>query len=163
MCFLVYRGSRTLLDGQGHKLTKKNVRKKDGGVVWRCTVRGGSNPCCGTVLQLRDTFTSLKPHSCQPKINLNENVLLNVVMKEAALNSRYQSSKTVAEEVLLQHHDANAKIRLPNVDTLARVRRRKRNQNFPSPPKDINFSLDPDDFPPNFIRADKVGFVHLKN
>ena len=90
-------------------------------------------------------------------------MLLNVVMKEAALNSRYQSSKTVAEEVLLQHHDANAKIRLPNVDTLARVGRRKRNQNFPSPPKDINFSLDQDDFPPNFIRADKVGFVHLKN
>jgi len=69
----------------------------------------------------------------------------------------------VAEEVLLQHHDANANIRLPNVDTLARVGRWKRNQNFPSPPKDINFNLDQDDFSPNFIRADKVGFVHLKN
>jgi len=81
---------------------------------------------------------------CILLLKLNQTTYNYVVMKEAALNSRYQSSKTVAEEVLLQHHDANAKIRLPNVDTLARVGGRKRNQNFPSPPKDINFSLDQD-------------------
>lgn len=53
-----------LFDGNGHAMSVKSERKKDGAVIWRCVKRAKPNACGGQVCQQGECFETISEHTC---------------------------------------------------------------------------------------------------
>ncbi len=140
----------------GHTYTVKYPWVDGVTFTWRCTVRGGEDECKGIVIQRRENFKIKTAHSgrCAPRVNLLLNLKLNIDLKEEAVRQRFQSGTKVAEEVLLKFSEENPKVKLPKLDNMSSVVRRKKRSCFPDPPKNIHFTYGEEDFPSGFLQGD---------
>jgi hypothetical protein len=151
-----------LLDGLGNRYSRKSAKaNSNGGFTWLCTCRGvkGLVSCCASVKQLGDVFTEgPSPHSHAPDPSLNLKVPLTKQVKDAALEKKYESAKTLAEDALVPVALDNPNSELPDPNNLARAGNRARAKVRPLHPTDLFFEIQHDALPKDFFVGDiRVG------
>ena len=148
------RGNKKLVDSSGHSYTVKR-RYSDDHAFWRCSVRNKMTSCLATVRQRGMVFTPGPHMHChQPIVGVDTAAKITRDIKEKAMNDYYQPAGMIVEQVLLEQLGPGPCPAIPKVANLARQANRKRQKSRPVEPCDLEFELNPQHMPDNFLQAD---------
>ena len=90
-----------LVDGIGFSYTKKGNPRRDGTVIWRCTIRPKINPCKGMVSYNNNSYTLFVCHTCTERKGIAVKAAVTASAKEKALNAVYDSAMQILEPILV--------------------------------------------------------------
>ena len=97
-------------------------------------------------------------HCHQPIVGTYTAAKITRDVKEKAMNNYYQPAGMIVEQVLLEQLGQEPCPAMPKVINLARQANRKSQKSRPVEPSDLEFELNPQHMPSNFLKADvKVG------
>ena len=91
-------------------------------------------------------------HSHQPIVGINTDAKITRDVKE--MRNYYQLAGMIVEQVLLEQLGQAPCPAMPKVTNLARQANRKRQKSCPVEPSDLEFKLNPQHMPRNFLKAD---------
>ena len=144
------RGKNKLVDSLGYTYNLK--RQSQYIVDWQCTVRSKNLRCRATVKQRGSHFTAgSHPHVHQAEVG--SLAKLSAAVKAAGRSEVFKSAGAIVQEVLTQH---TAEIFLPKSVNLERVTNRHRQKRRPNHPHDLEFDVDYDHIPDDFLQEDMV-------
>lgn len=147
------RQKQKLFESRGYTYNVKR-RRKDA-TDWQCTVRPKENRCPATVIQRGETFTlgsNAHNHTTQPGADVVAKVLSAV--KSQAAENLYKPASAIVNEVLREELGDAPCPSLPKTDRLSRAENCFRQKNRPTDPLDLDFILDEEYIPGNFLRGD---------
>ena len=128
------------------KQTRATVR------YWRCSVR--SSKCPALVSERDGVFTAgSAQHNHQPIAGIDFSTKLSTTAKNKGKEKVFDSAMSIIEDILLQESQEN-QVGIPNPDNLARQVNYARQKQRPANPTSLDFELDNDFIPNNFLRAD---------
>jgi hypothetical protein len=140
-----------LFDPSGYGHTIKN-KKKNGSVIWRCTVRPKQNACPALVCQEGSTYTTTKEHSCSLDKHKKVRLQLIAETKNGCLEDNFKSTMAIAQPMLLKASKENKGAILPTPHALAAAGNRIRSKTRPKHPKSQFFDIDKDNIPTGFFQ-----------
>jgi hypothetical protein len=144
--------SRYLFDPSGRSFTVKNT-KRDGTVVWRCTVRPKKDPCPAISWQQSgQNYHIVKNHICQNEDHKKIRLTILGEAKQQCKANNFASAASIAEPLLLKAVKANPGAILPGLHAVAAAGNRMRSKSRPKHPKDQFFDLDTRNLPKEFFR-----------
>lgn len=110
-----------LVDGIGFSYTKKGNPRRDGTVIWRCTIRPKINPCKGMVSYNNNSYTLFVCHTCTERKGIAVKAAVTASAKEKALNAVYESAMQILEPILVdQLEKKGGGVQLPNPNLVIR-------------------------------------------
>ena len=134
------------------------TKRKNGSVTWRCSVRNKNTSCKATVLQKGTSFTrGCQPHVHPGKLGAAKAAIIQKEVKKIAGKEIFTSASEVVNRVLLTEGIQNATEPLEaqrKPDNLARAANRFRQKMRPAEPQDLNFEIDENYIPEDFLRKD---------
>ena len=143
-------GNNKLVDSLGY--TYKLKRQSQYIVHWQCTVRSKNLRCRTTVKQRGSHFTA-GSHSHVHQAEVGSLAKVPAAAKAAGRSEVFKSAGAIVQEVLTQH---TAETFLPKSAKLARLTNRHRQKMRPNHPHDLEFDVDYDHIPDNFLQEDMV-------
>ena len=148
------RGRKKLVNSSGYSYPVK-WRYSEDNAFWRCSVRNKSTSCLATVRQHGMVFTTCSHMHChQPIVGTYTAAKITRDVKEKTMNNYYQPAGMIVEQVLLEQLGQAPCPAMPKVTNLARQANRKRQKSYPVEPSDLEFELNPQQMPSNFLKAD---------
>ena len=97
---LFFRMRPYLFDPSGRSLSIKNT-KKDGSIMWRCTVRPKRNPCPGIAWQQGSVYVTIRDHTCGKNQHKKLNKKITGETKKRCRDNKFASARTIAEKLIL--------------------------------------------------------------
>ena len=148
------RGQSKLFDSSGYSYTVKKVNISS--TVWRCTVRNKHINCAAKVIQHGDMFIpGNQPHLHTSKPGSSVTAEITSTVKRAAVADVFQPASVIVEDALTSRDLTNAPCAaLPNPAHLARAANRLRQRLRPDELSSLDFELDYDHIPSEFLQAD---------
>jgi hypothetical protein len=123
--------SRYLFDPSGRSFTVKNT-KRDGTVVWRCTVRPKKDPCPAIAWQQSGQhYRIMKNHNCQNEHHKRIRLTILGEAKQQCKANNFASAASIAEPLLLKAVKANPGATLPGLHAVAAAGNRIRSKSRP--------------------------------
>lgn len=159
ICSSTQRGEHKLIDSLGYSYTVK--RKTNVCVHWRCALRN-KNITCPVVIKehnnneyIRGEMDHCHPPEACPALSTK----VSSIVKRKAMEDVFRPAADIVDEVLREHVDPNVPLTsLPAPINLARQGNRRRRANRPDEPLDLNFDLNEDHIPSEFLKYDvRVG------
>ncbi|XP_068231288.1 uncharacterized protein [Palaemon carinicauda] len=147
------RGRDKLVDSHGYTYNKKMQRSNV--TYWQCTNRPKSNPCKALVTQRNGKYVKnnvLHNHSPSTGSDIVTKVTLQV--KKLAAQDLFKPASAIVDDVLLQEIGNAPCPSLPKPEHLARTANRQRQILRPTEPKNLNFEVDVNHIPDDFLIAD---------
>ena len=143
-----------LVDSHNHTYNVK-CQLKDG-TKWQCSVRNKETYCKATVKQTGMCFApGPQPHTCTPKVSTLPAAKARAQITKEALAHPFQSASSIVNQALLDHLPSDAPTDgLPKLDTLVRQANKRRQGSRPSNPTSLDFELQEDALPKDFLRED---------
>ncbi|XP_076037058.1 uncharacterized protein LOC143022632 [Oratosquilla oratoria] len=148
------RRCRKLVNNRGYSYNVKR-RRTTGTTDWQCTVRPKGNQCRATVVQKGNEFIvgkNVHNHAAQPGTDIATKISASV--KAKAATDMYKPASAIITEVLLENVGAAPCPSLPTTSNLVRATNRLRQKNRPKDPKDLNFELNYEHKPDDFLVED---------
>ena len=148
------RGEKKLIDSLGYSYTVK--RKTNVAVHWRCVVRNKKINCKATIKE-KDTEYERghNPHCHPPETCPLVTAKVSALVKKKAMDDMFRSASDIVDEVLCDIVDPNQPLSsLPAPHNLAKQGNRKRRGARPAEPLDLDFELNEDHLPQDFLQCD---------
>ncbi|XP_071848832.1 uncharacterized protein [Apostichopus japonicus] len=152
------RGKEKIFDSLGYSYILRNINK-DGSIAWRCPVRSKDIPYCPASLkQSGEIFTrSLKGHLHEAVQGSESVAKIRKEIKESALNHPKEKPSQLVRRALSTHlpeGDPRNCPGLPCMEQLLQTTRTVRRMNRPEEPKNLDFELQLEHVPQQFLVAD---------
>ena len=145
-----------LADSNGYTYVVKTTRK-NGNVMWRCSLRNRNVWCKATVAQKGVNFTrGCQPHIHPGKVGASKSSEVRKVVKESAANEIFTSASEIVNRVMLNEIEMSSEPieALQKPVNLARAANRYRQKMRPAEPRDLDFELEESHIPDDFFRKD---------
>ncbi|XP_071948621.1 uncharacterized protein [Antedon mediterranea] len=148
------RGCRLLLDSRGYSYTVKLYGKT--GTWWWCSMRNRTKRCLATVKQMPNGFRiGKKEHSHEPKPKTISKVNIYTEIKRLSKSQINDTARNIVAHVIRKHCDSQTLLEtLPSTATLIRLANRARETLRPTHPKNLNFKINEEFMPEDFIKGD---------
>ena len=121
---------------------------------WRCSVRNKSSICPATIIQRGNLFTrgiNAHNHLANPEVNFKPELKVFVINR--AKREIFVPAAEIVENALIPYTN-NLQPGLPSLTNLARTANRARQAIRPQDPVDLDFEVNMDYIPGNFLRGD---------
>lgn len=151
------KGRNKLVDSNGYCYTVK-TRRGNGNISWTCCVRNKTMWCKASVQQKGAQFTSgSQPHIHPAQLGAATATRVKTAVKKAAINEIFTSAAEIVNKVMLEEGVATSTQPMPALgkpDYLARAANRHRQKSRPEEPSNLDFELNEDHVPGDFLRSD---------
>ncbi len=154
------RGRELLIDNRGFTFCVKSRRGAT--TYWRCCVRNNHVTCPATIIQKADEYIEgAHDHVHEPRPGLGIVTKVRVDVKSEAARNIFEPAPNIVDRVITNADLSQPIPTMPNPINLARAANRFRRVNKPADPSDVNFVLDAEHIPADFlvddIRVDNGG------
>ncbi|KAK3719185.1 hypothetical protein QZH41_020418 [Actinostola sp. cb2023] len=149
------RGKQKLIDNSGFSYNIKYKGKKS--TEWQCTKRPKLNPCRATVKDMYDgTYTIGNiSHNHAPETGAAQVAKITTAAKKQAVDNLFKPAAQIVDEILMKElNDDRPCPHIPKPGNIARQANRKRQKIRPADPTNLEFELDCDNIPKEFLRGD---------
>jgi hypothetical protein len=148
------RGKDKLFDTLGYSYTVK--KRYSASTTWRCSVRNKSMQCPATVREFGGEFSpGLRDHIHPPLPGSDIAASIACIAKEKAQENPHQSAGSIVQDLIRDYLPDDVPCpALQQTDYIARNANNHRQKLRPKDPVDLDFALNDEHIPDNFLRKD---------
>jgi len=146
------------VDSNGYTYQRKTDSKRPHIIRWRCSQRNAQLTCNATLLVRDGTyFPGGQQHTCVPKTGQDTSLEMIRDCKQRGIKRVFTSATELIEEATLQRIKPDQMAMHPTLPPPTRLAAQinyKRRKIRPSDPRDLEFELDNDYLPDDFVQGD---------
>ena len=147
------RQKKKLVSSHGYSYGVK--RRRVNATDWLCTYRPKENPCSATVVERNGQFfQGINSHNHPAQPGLLTAVKVTASVKQKAVGDIFKPAPAIVDDVLVQQLNNAPCEGLPKPESIARTANRCRQKLRPADPTDLNFTVNSDYLPDDFLRSD---------
>lgn len=151
------QGKERLVDSDGYSYVMRRAWAS-GKKAWRCSVRSKALSCGASMQQDGQTFRRGPQAHCHPaKPGIGTATKITAAIKEKAAANVFKSASNIVESVINNYStevQSQPACSQSSISSLVRQANRHRQKMRPKEPTDIDFTLNTDHIPADFLRAD---------